>query len=521
VGTRSQPSATSLSKESLTSDQTLLAVLDSTSQGIIIIDRAGSIVLSNNSASAMFGYEKSELLELTVEYLIPKPLRDRHAAHREGYFNRPYVRPMGVGLELSARRKDRSEFPVEISLSYVETDAGHLAIAFITDVSEQRRLEAEVLQSHKMEAIGRLSGGVAHDFRNMLTIIAGNNHLLLDELALIDTRRDYAVEIRKATDRAIGLANQLLAFSRQQVMKLRPLNLNDMLAEARKMLRRLIGEDIQVMLSLSCELGSVKADPGQLEQVMFNLAANARDAMPQGGRLTIETGNFELDEDYAHTHFRLQAGHYVLWAVSDTGCGMDPETKRRIFEPFFTTKEQGKGTGLGLSTVYGIVKQSGGEILVYSEKGRGTTFKIYLPRIEGEKQSIAPQSERPIATGTETILLVEDERGVRKVIANMLEQGGFQVLSARDPLEALALIHEYPGEVHLLLTDVLMPHMNGSRLAELISERRPQIRIVFMSGYTENAMMNQDALDPKTVFLSKPFSKESLRGIIRSVLDQP
>jgi len=468
----------------------------------------------------MFGYKKVELLKVTVEDLIPESLRNRHEAHREGYFLNPHVRPMGVGLELSAKRKDGSEFPVEISLSYVKAGDGLLTIAFITDVSERRRLEAELMQSQKMEAIGRLSGGVAHDFHNMLTIIAGNTHMLLDDLAAVDGRRGYAEEIRKATDRATGLASQLLAFSRQQVMKPRVVNLNDVLAEARKMLRQLIGEDIQVMLVLSPELGNVKADPRQLEQIVFNLAANARDAMPEGGRLTIETANFELHEDYANTHFGLRSGHYVLWAISDTGCGMDPKIKQRIFEPFFTTKDQGKGTGLGLSTAYGIVKQSGGDILVYSEEGRGTTFKIYLPRIEAEVRRVASQPKPLIATGTETVLLVEDERGVRKLIANMLEQGGYQVLSARDPLEALALIHEYPDEVHLLLTDVLMPHMNGSRLAELISERRPKIRVILMSGYTENAMINQGELNRKTVFLSKPFTKESLLGIIRSLLDQ-
>lgn len=427
--------------------------------------------------------------------------------------------PWVFGPDLAARRKDGSEFAAEISLSYVQGNGGKFAIAFITDISERRKLEKELRLSQKMEAIGRLAGGLAHDFNNMLTVISGYNHMLLDELAEIDERHGYAEEIQKAADRAARLAGQLLAFGRQQLMQPRSVNLNDVLTETRKLVGRLIGSDIQVALDLDPNLGNIQVDPMQLEQVLFNLAANARDAMPAGGRLTIETTNIEVDEAYAHSHVGLTPGSWVLFAVSDTGKGMDAATMQHIFEPFFTTKERGHGMGLGLATVFGIVKQSGGEILVYSEVGSGTTFKIYFPRVAVEKRDVSPTPKPRIARGTETVLVVDDERGVRKLITAILQHDGYAVLEASDPLEALTRLHNCPTDVHVLLTDITMPHMSGARLAGLVIERRPNIKTVYMSGYTENAVLCQGMLDDNVPFLSKPFTREALLTVIRSVIE--
>lgn len=502
------------------SDETLLAILDSAIQGIVMVDSSGSIAMLNNSACEMFGYTKAELLGCNVEQLVPEALRATHLNYRRSYMARPHTRPMGFGPDLAGRRKDGSEFPTEISLSNVKAPGGILAIAFITDISERRRLENELRLSQKMEAIGRLAGGLAHDFNNMLTIIAGYNQMLLDELAEMDNRHGHAEEIQKAVDRATRLSAQLLAFGRQKVLQPRSVNLNDIVMETRKMVGRLIGEDIQVVLDLDPNLGSVVADPMQIEQVLFNLAANARDAMPTGGRLTIETKNIEVDKSCAQAHVGLKPGPWVHFAVSDTGKGMDSQTLQHIFEPFFTTKERGQGMGLGLASVFGSVKQSGGEILVYSEVGTGTTFKMCFPRTASERLQ-ANQEPRPaVSPGTETVLVVEDERAVRRLVTSILEKNGYTVLEARDPLEALTKLHNYSNEVHLLLTDMTMPHMSGARLAALITERRPNIKVVYMSGYTENAVLNNGLLDERVPFLSKPFSQASLLALVRSVIDR-
>ena len=500
-------------------ERSLLALLDSATHGIIMVDSNGSIMMANNSALEMFGYKKAEMRGCRVEELVPEAMRAAHLKHRRAYVAQPHTRPMGFGPDLAARRKDGSEFPAEIVLSYAKTSNGIWTIAFITDISERRRLENELRVSQKMEAIARLAGGIAHDFNNMLTIIAGYNHMLLDELAEIDERRGYAQEIQKATDRATRLAAQLLAFGGQKVLQPRSVSLNDIVMETQRMVERLIGEDIQLMLDLDPNAGKVQADPMRIEQALFNLAANARDAMPMGGRLIIETKNIEVDDSTAEAYGGLKPGPWVLFAVSDTGKGMDSETVQRIFEPFFTTKVRGQGTGLGLSSVFGTVKQSGGEIFVHSEVGTGTTFKICFPRtlLEGEQ---ACRDLRPtLSTGTETVLVVEDERGVRKLVTSILAQNGYTVLEARDPLDALTKLHNYPNEVHVLLTDLTMPHMNGARLATLVLERKPNIKVVYMSGYTEKTALNQGLLDVNVPFLSKPFTQSSLLALLRSVLD--
>ena len=392
-----------------------------------------------------------------------------------------------------------------------------LKLAF--DITEQKRLEEQLQVAQKMEAVGRLAGGVAHDFNNLLSVILNYTTFMLEELGEDDPLRQDVAEIRSAGERAAGLTRQLLAFSRKQVLEPQVLDLNETVAGMEPMLRRLTGEDIELTKMLAPDLGRVKADPGQLEQVIMNLTVNARDAMPDGGELTIRTTNVELDQEYADEHVEVAAGPYVLLAVSDTGCGMDEATRRRLFEPFFTTKERGKGTGLGLSTAYGIVKQSGGYIWAYGEPGRGSTFKVYLPRLEEDATPavVTPFIEEP-ATGTETILVVEDEEAVRKVAARTLRLAGYQVLTAADGEEALLACQGHQGEIHLLLTDVVMPQMSGPHLAKRLQELRPELRVLYMSGYSEDAIVHHGVLDPGTSFVGKPFGGNDLRRKVRQAL---
>jgi hypothetical protein len=498
------------------------ALLESASEAIVSSDRAGRIVLANARTEAMFGYTRQEMLGHSVEMLLPEAARARHERMRADYLAKPRVRHMGIGLELSGRRKDGVQFPVEVSLSYVQTGEGLFAIAFITDISQRKRLEEQLMHAQKMEAVGRLAGGVAHDFNNMLTVIAGYNQMILDQVSPLDPLRGYAEEILKAADRAAALTNQLLAFSRRQIVQPHVFDVNAVLSRAGKMLRRLIGEDVELVFKLSPDAGNVKADPGHLEQAIFNLATNARDAMPGGGRITIETEPAALDNLYARTHLGVKPGAYVMIAVSDNGQGMDTETRRRIFEPFFTTKEKGKGTGLGLATVYGIVKQAGGDIWVYSEVGKGTTFKLYLPAVSepaSEAEGGGVSAERDM--GHETILVVEDEQSVRDLTAKMLKAMGYTVLTAMSGAEALALAGAHKGSIDLLLTDVVMPGMGGKRVAEELQRRRPGIKAIYVSGYTENTISDHGEIDAGVEFLAKPFSREALARKLRQTLSKP
>jgi PAS domain S-box-containing protein len=389
------------------------------------------------------------------------------------------------------------------------------------DVTERVSLEQQLRQAQKMEAIGRLAGGVAHDFNNILTAITGFADLVLEDLGAQDPRRRDVAEIARAAERAAGLTRQLLAFSRQQVMQAQVLDLNALVAGTEAMLGRLLGEDVALATRFAPNLGAVKADPGQLEQVIMNLAVNARDAMPNGGKLTIETANVELDDSYTEEHIPTQPGPYVMLAVTDTGVGMDEKTQTHLFEPFFTTKERGKGTGLGLATAYGIVKQSGGYIWVYTELGRGTTFKIYLPRV-----AAAPEPPRsgalpgPALDGTETVLLAEDEAGVRAVARQALIRHGYTVLEAPSAEAALDLAERYTGPIHLLLTDVVMPGMNGRALAIRLAERRSDLRIIYMSGYAEEAITRHGVLEQGLTYVQKPFTPDDLVRRVRAALDQ-
>ena len=500
------------------SEKLAAALLESASQAIVGVDAGGRLVLVNPRAEEMFGYSREEMLGSAIELLLPESRRATHNKDREEYFSRPRTRPMGIGLDLAGRRKDGSEFPVEVSLSFVETDEGAFAIAFVSDISQRKRLEEQLMHAQKMEAVGRLAGGVAHDFNNMLTVISGYNRMILDDLSTLDPLRGFAEEILKAADRAAALTNQLLSFSRRQIVQPRVVNVNSVIGLTEKMLHRLIGEDIDLKLILAQDAGNIFVDPGQVEQAIVNLAVNSRDAMPQGGRLTIETSNVSLDENYARTHMGVQPGEFVMVAVSDSGTGMDLETRRRIFEPFFTTKAKGKGTGLGLATVYGTVKQAGGDIWVYSEPGRGTTFKLYFPR---SKQPVANPLDgvtEQHQSGGETILVVEDEKAVRDLTVRMLRHLGYQILTASSGAEALALGKSHVGKIDLLLTDVVMPNMSGRQLADQLLKVRPETKVLYLSGYTENTVVHHGVLDKGVDFLPKPFTRENLSKKLREIL---
>jgi signal transduction histidine kinase/CheY-like chemotaxis protein len=402
-------------------------------------------------------------------------------------------------------------------------------VAIVEDITSQKRaederghLEHQLLQAQKMESVGRLAGGVAHDFNNHLTVINGYCAMLLNEMGPDDPLREPVDEILLAGNRAATLTQQLLAFSRKQVAEPRVISLNDVVAEARKMLSRLIGDDIEIIVRLDPDLGSVVVDPSQMNQVLVNMAINARDAMPDGGRIIIETSNTDLGEHYAAQHAGVKPGPYVLLSITDTGVGMTQEVVQHIFEPFFTTKSTGVGTGLGLSTVYGIVKQAGGWIWVYSEPGAGSTFKVYLPRAGCATEPPAePVSAAEALRGTETVLVVEDQPEVRKLTLAMLESKGYRLLEAANGNEALSLCERYPEPIHLLVTDVVMPGMTGRELARLLMALRPSLKTLYTSGYPANAIAHEGVLDPGVAYLPKPFSPAQLAAKVREVLLEP
>ena len=487
-----------------------LGIYRSTPDGrLLSVNRAFVVMLGYDSAQEVLG------LKMSPDLYADGEERDRLIAQVTEHDE--------AKTEVQWRRKDDSLITVQLNVRIVRGPTGEVECfeGLVEDVTQQRSLENQFRQAQRLEAVGRLAGGVAHDFNNVLTAITGYSELLLDEFEPGDRKRQDVEEIRAAAQRAAGLTRQLLAFSRKQVLQTRVLDLNAVIRTLEKMLQRLIGEDVKLEVSLSSALGAVRADPGQLEQVIMNLTVNSRDAMPRGGQLTIETANADLDETYAREHAGASPGRYVMLAVSDTGVGMDAETQSHIFEPFFTTKEQSTGTGLGLATVYGIVKQSGGYVWVYSEPGGGATFKIYLPRVEEPVEAPAlGAAARPAAGGCETVLLAEDDPSVRAIVAEVLTLRGYRVLPVPDGQTALETARAEPGDIQLLVTDLIMPGMTGRELAEALARDRPHLRVLYMSGYTDDAVVRHGVLEEGMPYLQKPFTPQALASKVREVLDR-
>jgi len=510
------------------SESRFRAIFEQAAVGMADASLDARFIRLNQRFCEIMGYPREELLDLTFRDIThPDDL-----AQDENLVAQLLSGKLShFTVEKRYLRKDGGVVWANLMLSLHSSPSGdplHF-VAVVEDITGQkqaeedrRNLEGQLLQAQKMESVGRLAGGVAHDFNNHLTVINGYCAMLLDDMDPDDPLRESVDEILLAGNRAATLTQQLLTFSRKQVAEPRVISLNDVVAEARKMLSRVIGEDIQIIAHFDPDLGSVVIDPSQMNQVLVNMAINARDAMPDGGRITIETSNIDLDEGYAAHHAGMKPGPYVLLTVTDTGVGMTQQVMQHIFEPFYTTKRMGVGTGLGLSTVYGIVAQAGGWIWVYSEPGRGSTFKVYLPRVGGAPTPLrAPVAAAETLRGTETVLVVEDQPEVRRLTLAMLESQGYQLLEAGNGIEALALCQRYPGPIHLLITDVVMPGMTGRELARLLSALRPSLRTLYTSGYAANTIAHEGVLDPGVAYLPKPFSPSQLAAKVRDVLLEP
>ncbi len=495
----------------------LATAVEQAAEAIVITDPVGSILYVNPAFERSSGYSRDEALGQN-----PRILK---SGKHDGDFYAELWTVLRRGDVWSGhfinKRKDGTLFEEEATISPVRNTAGQVVnyVAVKRDVTNEMQLAQQLFQAQKMEAVGRLAGGVAHDFNNLLAVIVGYGEIVGRRLPDGDPLREKVEQILRAADRAAGLTRQLLAFSRKQVLQPRILDLNLVVSDFAKMLPRVIGEDVELATRLAADPGSVKADPGQIEQVLMNLAVNARDAMPQGGQIIIETRRADIDASYAATRRLAPTGQYVMLAVSDTGSGMDAATQARIFEPFFSTKEVGKGTGLGLSTVFGIVKQSGGYIWVYSEVGVGTTFKILLPRVDEEALHICHDDQGPLLTGSETVLLVEDEESLRQLLLETLETSGYSVLVAQDGTQALRIAAAHPGPIEIMVTDVIMPGMTGPTLVAAMAQPRPGMKAVFMSGYSEEAVAKHGMEGPGRAFISKPFGPETLLRQIRDLLD--
>ncbi len=493
------------------------AVIQASPFAIIALDNAGKVTSWNPAAERLFGWTADEVVDQTP------PFVDSHQrAEFQEKIEQTGRGELLIGLERQRRRKDGSLIDVAVWTAPLRDAGGSVSaiIMAIADISERKKLEEQLRHSQKMEAVGRLAGGVAHDFNNLLTVINGYGHMMLDTLRPGDRLHTHAEQIVKAGNQAAALTTQLLAFSRRQMIQPKPVDLNHLITNLEKMLRRVIGEDVAFYTLLSPDLSSINADANQMEQVLINLVANARDAMPHGGALTIATKNVTLDEGLSCEGSEIPTGSYVEMAVSDTGEGMDAETRSHLFEPFFTTKERGKGTGLGLSSVYGSVRQNGGGIVVWSERGSGATFRIYLPQLRGPATSDKPEpTANAITNGTETILLVEDEVPLRQMLQETLSLAGYRVLEANDGTDAIRKWEKQAGSIDLLLTDVVMPLVNGRQLARRLTSVAPQMRVIYMSGYADDVIAYHGILDEATTLVQKPFSPSALLLKLREVLD--
>lgn len=492
--------------------------VEQTAEMIVITDRTGAIEYVNPAFEAVTGYSREEVMAKPLSILQS----EQQGFELSQNFWQSVFRGNAFRGVVINRKKSGDTFAAEKTITPLRDAEGQITnfVSCDRDITERRNLEAQLLQSQKMDAIGRLAGGVAHDFNNLLMVIGAYAELMQDSLAVEHPLRRNVVEILTASRRAADLTRQLLAFGRKQVQALQLLDLNQVIRQIGRMLPRLIGEDIQFVFLPGADLGTIRADPVQIEQVVMNLAANARDAMPQGGKLTVETAAVTTDDMYLQNHSMVPKGDYVLLAVTDTGQGISREHISHIFEPFYTTKEEGQGTGLGLATVYGIVKQSGGFVWVYSEVNQGTTFKIYLPRVaQGEFHARTVRiDERASLKGWETVLLVEDEAPVRTSEHEFLTRCGYKVLDAANGEDALRIAQEFDGPIQLMITDVVMPKMSGAQLAVELATTRPEMRVLFVSGYAEKTVLRHGHIDVAAHFLQKPFSLKALSRKIRDVL---
>jgi len=497
----------------LDAHENLRAIIQSSPLAIYTLGHGGTVLTWNAAAEQLYGWRADEVLGRT----LPTSPESEQLVLRNNVFGGHAI----TGMEVARRRKDGSSITINLSLAPLHGPGGSIVgvLAIAADLTALRQLEVQYRQSQKVEAVGQLAGGIAHDFNNILTAILSTTQLLLKELPRDSTaaRRDVE-EIGSSARRAAGLTRQLLAFSRRQVLELKSLDLNALIHNQERMLRRLIVAHVELRTDLAPDIGTVRADAGQLEQVLMNLVVNARDALPLGGVITIGTANHDVERPYVDDHVPVAAGRYVRVTVSDTGIGMDANTRAHLFEPFFTTKEPGKGTGLGLATVYGIIKQTGGYIWVDSAPQQGTTFKILLPRTEVRPQDFEQQVVSPSLDGKETVLLVEDQAEVLRVMRRGLEGLGYTVLAAKGGPEALALAARHDGEIHLLVTDVVMPGMNGRDLALGLAATRPEMKVLYVSGYPDHSIVHQGLLAPGLAFLQKPFAPDALARKIRDVL---
>jgi len=503
------------------SEERFRALVENSSDALLLLDAEGRVSYVSPSSSRHLGWGSDEMLGGSIFDFLHPDDRDTMSVRLTDVLRSP-AKPLHQDIRL--QHADGSWREIEsVAVNRLSDPSVAAIVVNARDITDRRKLEDQLRQAQKMEAVGQLAGGIAHDFNNLLTAILGYCNLMRDDMPAENPLRADLDEIHTAGERAASLTRQLLAFSRRQMLQPQIIDINVIVQQLEKLLRRLISEDVELITALAQNLMTVRVDPASIEQVLVNLAVNARDAMPSGGRLTIETANVDLDESFVQAHVPMKAARYVMLAVGDTGQGMDADTRARVFEPFFTTKEQGKGSGLGLATVYGMVKQSGGYIWVYSEPTHGTVFKVYFPpaqtRTAVSDEQNAGRRSSDAMHGWETVLLVEDEDAVRALAREVLRRHGYIVLEARHGVDALRVAERHPDDIHLMVTDLVMPHLGGRDLVERLTEVRPKMKVLFMSGYTDHAVMHRD-LTPGTAFLQKPFTPEAFARKVRTVLDQ-